>query len=196
MEKTSTERILSTPGRLLEMRGATTLKPGKTIHASETAHGKWLLVDLRSSSERATGYIAGSEHIPMESLPAMAERLQRRHRTLVLVCQSGQRARTAQETLARLQIDSVVLEDGIHGWKKAGLPVSRKTSSRWSIERQVRLIAGLLVLLGAILSVVLDRHWVLLCAFIGAGLSFAGASDTCLLAHGLELLPWNRPQEY
>jgi len=66
--------------------------------------------------------------------------------------------------------------------------------SRFSLERQVRLIAGLLVLAGVVLSLAVERNWILLAGFVGAGLTFAGLTDICLMAGLLMRMPWNKPR--
>lgn len=62
---------------------------------------------------------------------------------------------------------------------------------RWGLERQVRLVAGGLVLAG-----VLASRWapksVLLAGGIGAGLTASALTDTCTMARLLSALPYNR----
>ena len=67
-------------------------------------------------------------------------------------------------------------------------------NTRWALERQVRLIAGLLVLIGTALALGVNRHWVYLAGFVGLGLTFAGLSDICPMAVLLCRMPWNRPR--
>ena len=60
-----------------------------------------------------------------------------------------------------------------------------------SLERQVRIAAGSLVLTGAIHSLV-HPWWIGLSGFVGAGLMFAGITDTCGMGMVLARMPWNR----
>ncbi len=60
------------------------------------------------------------------------------------------------------------------------------------LNRQVRIAAGSLVLLGVGLGWFVHRGFYGLSAFIGAGLVFAGITDFCGLCRVLALLPWNR----
>ena len=83
---------------------------------------------------------------------------------------------------------------GTNGWVKSGLPLVASTKSRWSLERQVRLAAGLLVLAGSVLAIVANARWAYVPAFIGLGLIFAGVTDLCGMAALLGRLPWNRPR--
>ena len=80
---------------------------------------------------------------------------------------------------------------GTDAWAAAGLPtvVNRKI---WSLERQVRLAAGLLVLIGAVLGFAVHRYFFGLCAFVGCGLTFAGLTNWCGMGMLLARMPWNR----
>lgn len=73
----------------------------------------------------------------------------------------------------------------------AGLPVVRGKKAV-SLERQVRITAGSLVLIGAILGYFVHPYWIGLSAFIGAGLAFAGITDTCGMGMMLARMPWNQ----
>lgn len=69
---------------------------------------------------------------------------------------------------------------------------STATGKRWSIERQVRVWAGFVVLTGTILSVTLHPLWVYLSMFAGAMLIFAALTDLCPVVYVLRKMPWNR----
>jgi hypothetical protein len=111
---------------------------------------------------------------------------------IVLVCQGGKRARMVAGLIEPCRADVTVLDGGTAAWSAAGLPLVASVKSRFSLERQVRLVAGLLVLIGVVLSLTIQRNWVFLAAFVGAGLSFAGLSDICLMAGLLTRMPWNQ----
>lgn len=151
------------------------------------------IVDVRSAGEFAAAHIAASHNIPFDALPSVGRELgEAGVDGLVLVCQSGARARSALSLLQAAGVQSAsVLEGGLHAWEAAGLPIERG-SGVWSIERQVRAIAGGLVLVGAVGSVVAWRPLVYLSAAVGGGLLYAGVSDNCTLAKVLTRLPYNR----
>jgi rhodanese-related sulfurtransferase len=86
-----------------------------------------------------------------------------------------------------------VLEGGTAAWMNVGLPVVASVKTRWSLERQVRLGAGLLVLAGVILGVLISAYWLLLSGFVGMGLTFAGLTDICPMGILLGKMPWNHP---
>jgi len=165
-----------------------------TVTVSELRHRAAtpvLLVDVRSNSEFASGHIPGAVNIPMDQIEARLDDLDR-SLPIVLICQTGNRARMTAGLLEPCQRQVTVLEGGTKAWTHAGLPVVATVKTRWSLERQVRLGAGLLVLTGTILALAVDPRWIYLCGFVGAGLTFAGLTDICLMAFGLERMPWNR----
>ncbi len=64
-----------------------------------------------------------------------------------------------------------------------------------SLERQVRIAAGTLVLVGSALGAFVHPYWIGLAAFAGAGLVFAGVTDTCGMAMFLARMPWNQVRD-
>ena len=60
-----------------------------------------------------------------------------------------------------------------------------------SLERQVRIVAGLMVFAGSLLAIT-NPWWLIVPGFIGAGLAFAGITDTCGMAMILARMPWNQ----
>ena len=84
-----------------------------------------------------------------------------------------------------------VLRGGISEWERTGAPLNRGAGGRWAMERQVRLVAGSIVLASVAASAVFGPlKWV--AAAVGAGLTFAAVTDSCLMARLLALLPYNR----
>ena len=157
------------------------------------SHPEVRLLDVRTPGEYETAHIRGAYNVPLDLLgehgaeirAAVAE-------PVVLVCQSGQRAKKAEAALAAAGMPNLhVLAGGVTGWMAAGNPVVRGRI-RMSLERQVRIVAGSLVALGALLALALDPLFAILPAFVGSGLVFAGVSDTCMMGMALARLPWNR----
>lgn len=114
---------------------------------------------------------------------------------IVLICKSGTRAGMVSAMMRQCRPDVSVLEGGTVAWEKAGFPLVVTAKTRWSLERQVRLIAGLSVLFGAILALALDVRWVYLSGFVGLGLTFAGLSDICAMGILLGKMPWNAARQ-
>jgi hypothetical protein len=94
--------------------------------------------------------------------------------------------------LSKENIPSCVLEDGMRGWKEAGLPTEVNRTGVISLERQVRIVAGSMAAIGGILALLVNPYWALLSTFVGCGLVFAGVTDTCGMALLLARLPFNR----
>lgn len=149
------------------------------------------LIDVRSPGEFAAGHIPGAVNIPMEQAEARLADMSR-HEPVVLVCQSGNRAGMTCEWLSKEHPEVLVLEGGTHAWVEAGEPVVRSTSTRWSLERQVRLTAGLLVLAGVVLSLTVNPAWLYLSGLVGLGLTFAGLTNVCGMAALFSVMPWNK----
>lgn len=145
------------------------------------------LIDVREYPEFAGGHLPGARLIPLGELDARQAELDP-SRPIVLLCKGGGRAKKAAEALARTGCEHLVtLDGGTDAWIAAGLPVEREARAPWSLERQVRLVAGLLVLIGLFIP-----PWPFLSAFVSAGLVFAALTNTCGMALLLAKLPWNR----
>ena len=151
------------------------------------------VVDVRTPAEFETAHIPGSYNVPIEVLdkhsPEIATSLDREDH-VVLVCRSGQRSTKAQALLRNAGLTSGrVLDNGITDWEGRGFAVDRG-KQRWDLERQVRLLAGSVVLSSVLGSVAVPRlKWV--AAAIGGGLTYAALSNTCAMATALSKLPYN-----
>ena len=149
------------------------------------------LVDVREYPEFAAGHIAGAILVPLSVLPERAGNLPR-DVPITLMCRSGKRSGLAQTKLRELGFTHVNhLVGGINAWTEAGMPLESQAHPPWSLERQVRLVAGLLVLVGLALSYVW-KPAIVLSWLIPAGLVFAALTDTCAMGMLLAKLPWNR----
>jgi rhodanese-related sulfurtransferase len=152
------------------------------------------VVDVRTPGEFETAHITGSYNAPLDLLdkhrPEIAQHLDQ-DQDVVLVCRSGQRSAKAAELLREAGLTSgSVLENGITDWEGRGFAVDRGVQ-RWELERQVRLVAGSVVLSSVVGSVAVPRlKW--LAAAIVAGLTYAAISNTCAMATALSKLPYNR----
>ena len=78
----------------------------------------------------------------------------------------------------------------MEAWKKADQSVN-VGPARWDLERQVRLVAGSLVLGGVAASAIFPKAKYLAGA-IGGGLTFAAVSNTCAMGAALSKLPYNK----
>lgn len=148
------------------------------------------MIDVRTVSEYAAGHIPCAMNIPMDQFESRRKDL-RLEDGMVLVCKGGSRARIVAGWLGE-NAKVRVLEGGTEAWMHDGLETVASVKTRWSLERQVRLGAGLLVLVATVLVVAGVHGAIWLAMFVGAGLTFAGATDICMMGILLAKMPWNQ----
>ncbi|HEX5771106.1 MAG TPA: rhodanese-like domain-containing protein [Nocardioidaceae bacterium] len=150
------------------------------------------VLDVRTPAEFESSHIPGSYNVPLDNLKEHRAEL-RRHLDddVVLVCRTGGRAEQAEKALSEVGLPGLrVLEGGMVAWESAGAPVNRGAQT-WELERQVRLVAGGLVLTSILGSTVVpELKWV--AGFVGGGLTFAALSNTCAMGMLLAKMPWNK----
>ncbi len=150
------------------------------------------LLDVRTPAEFETAHVPGAYNVPLDLLKEHRDEL-RNHldEDVVLICRSGARAAQAERTLAGAGLPNLkILDGGMTAWQAADAPVTRG-APRWDLERQVRLVAGSIVLVSILASVfVPGLKWV--AGFVGAGLTFAALTNTCAMGILLGRLPYNR----
>ncbi len=169
------------------------LRPDELAHLLETSPDVRLL-DVRTPAEYETVHIWGAYNVPLDLLGEHGPEIRATiAEPVVLICQSGQRARKAEAALRAAGMPNLhVLDGGVNGWNAAGHPVVRGVE-RLSLERQVRIVAGGLAALGGLLAVTMNPLFAILPAFVGSGLVFAGVTNTCGMGMLLARLPYNRP---
>ncbi len=171
--------------------------PAPTVHPHDidlSSGNACDLIDVRTVPEFDQVHARGAQCQPLDALDPAAIWNQRRHpeAPLLLICKSGMRAQKAADRFIAAGCGNiVVVEGGTDAWLAAGLPVIRGRLTM-SLERQVRIAAGSLVVLGCVLGWLVNPWCYGLPAFIGAGLVFAGLTDTCAMGMALTYLPWNR----
>ena len=154
--------------------------------------GGAVLIDIRESDEFAREHVPGAQHVPL-SVFNLADFEGDRGKIAIFHCASGARtAEAAPHILGTAFAEVYQLDQGLSGWKKAGLRTVVNRRMPISIQRQVQITAGTLILLGVILGFAVSPWFFALSAFVGAGLTFAGISGTCAMASLLAVMPWNR----
>lgn len=162
----------------------------------ERCQGKSVeLIDVRTPLEFQEVHASMAKNVPLDRLdPAqlMAARNGHADEPVYLICRSGGRGKKACEAFIQAGFSQVInVEGGTQAWEAAGLPVKRGKKVV-SLERQVRIAAGSLVFLGSALAYFVHPYFIALPAFVGAGLVFAGVTDTCGMGLLLAKMPWNR----
>lgn len=150
------------------------------------------LIDVRTPGEFSSSHIEGSVNLPINSslFNDFKDKTQN-FENIIFICQGGTRAKNAcNEILSKSKSELSILKGGLNEWKASGLPTI-DGSGTISLERQVRIAAGMFVLLGTLLGIFISTNYLIIPAFVGAGLMFAGITNTCGLAMILARMPWN-----
>ena len=153
------------------------------------------LIDVRTPAEYDEVHVEGARNVPLDRLDPRAIAAAHAGKTgpIYFVCKSGGRSQKACEQMLAAGVHDVVsVEGGTAACEAAGIGVARSGRKAMSLERQVRICAGGLVVLGAVLGHYVNPAWHALSAFVGAGLVFAGLTDTCGMAMLLAKMPWNQ----
>lgn len=169
----------------------------KSLPAIEVAArlktGRAVLVDIREADEFARRHVAGALSRPLSTFEAAHLKLEPAT-DVVFTCRSGMRTEANCDRLAAAVAgEAFVLQGGLDAWALAGLPVKEDQKAPLEMMRQVQITAGLLVLTGVLLGFFVHPGFFGLSAFVGAGLTFAGATGFCGMARVLQAAPWNRP---
>jgi rhodanese-related sulfurtransferase len=153
------------------------------------------LIDVRTPVEYRELHADPARSVPLDRLDPgalMEARNGSKHEPLYVICRSGSRGRQACEAFQAAGFSNVLnVEGGTLAWEQAGLPVVRGKKAVW-LERQVRIAAGSLVVIGTALGAFVHPAFLGLAGFVGAGLVFAGVTDTCGMGMILARMPWNR----
>ena len=150
------------------------------------------LIDVRTPAEFQEVHVDFARNVPLDQIQPEALLPGGKGEAMYVICRSGSRGKQACQKLEAAGLDVVNVEGGTQAWEAAGLPVVRGTRKVISLERQVRIAAGFLVLVGAVLAMLVHPYFAGLSAFVGAGLMFAGITDTCGMGLLLARMPWNQ----
>jgi len=150
------------------------------------------VIDVRTPVEFAEVHVPQARSVPLDELKPGSLQLAK-EQPVYLLCRSGQRATKAAEKFAKEGFTQpVVVAGGTLAWIEANLPVTRSAVKVISLERQVRIVAGAIVLSGVLLSRLVNFNFIWLSGFVGAGLVFAGITDFCGMGLLLAKMPWNK----
>ncbi|MFK4149656.1 rhodanese-like domain-containing protein [Streptomyces sp. NPDC004065] len=177
--------------------------PAPTALAPAQAHSRLhelTVIDVRTPGEYAGGHLPGALNIPLDqldrALPDIRDAAERGE--VLVVCASGARSENACRMLAKSGVRTATLVGGTSAWAAQGHDLHRPAACEarpgWAMERQVRLTAGSVVLLGLALGEFVHPAFRLLSAGIAGGLVFSAVTNTCGMAALLARLPHNRPR--
>jgi rhodanese-related sulfurtransferase len=153
------------------------------------------LIDVRTPAEYRSFHVEYAVNAPLDSLDPKAIMTSRNGssgRPLYVVCHRGSNSQKACERFVECGFDNVVsVEGGTLACAEQGLPIKRGRKAI-SLECQVRILAGFFVILGVLLGFAASPYFTILSAIMGAGLMYAGITDSCPMAMSLARMPWNR----
>ena len=151
-----------------------------------------VVIDVREPAEFAGEHIAGARLVSLSTFdPARVP--QEAGKKIVLHSRTGNRwAQAGHKLLGAGYTEVYHLREGLESWKAAGYDTERSSQARISLDRLVQITAGSLILLGTLLGAFVSPWCLLLSGFVGAGLAFAGITNTCGMAMLLAKLPYNR----
>jgi rhodanese-related sulfurtransferase len=151
-----------------------------------------IIIDVREPAEFATKHIKGATLLPLGKITA--NDLPNTDKKIVIYCLKGARGNSACVKITDQDNSKVIynLTGGIEAWQEAGKPVEKGNSNVLPLDRQVQLTIGTLALTGSLAGYFYDPIFMLIPAFLGAGLTFSGLSGTCGLALLMAKMPWNQ----
>ena len=162
------------------------------------------IVDVRTVAEVNALALPDCLHIPLHELTPARLRADitksgkngkngKNGSSIYLLCQSGKRAEMAADQLQdQLDAELIIIEGGINALRDAQIPLQQSGKAVMSLERQVRIAAGFLVFSGVLLGSLFNPGFYWISGFVGAGLMFAGITDTCMMGMLIARMPWNR----
>ncbi len=152
--------------------------------------GKAVLIDVRESEEYGAQRIALARLQPLSVLRHLPQD-DDRDKAAIYFCNSGRRTSAAVQRLEeRGHAKTYILENGLEGWKKAGLAVETSPGP-WPLTRQVHAVAGALIIIFLLLGQKMPLFR-LFAVFIGFGLLTSGLTGACGMALLLKKMPWNK----
>ena len=184
----------------------------QTIGARElddNGPGQGIIIDVRTKMEHDEKHLGRAHaHMPLDQLNPRDFMLRHgldRDAHVYVLCRSGARAKQAADKFLADGFSNIhVVEGGIVACEECGVPVQgrateaglsaavMKTAGALPLERQVRIAAGLIAGLGALLGLAVHPVFTLIPLFVGGGLVFSGVTDRCGLALVLTRAPWNK----
>ncbi len=168
-----------------------------TVHQlmESNGHDCAEIIDVRTPVEFREVRAVTARNVPLDVLDPhtiMKDRNGSADEPLYVICKAGMRAEKARQKFAAAGFTQVInIEGGTDAWANAGLPVVRGKKAV-SLERQVRIAAGFIVLVGAMLGIFVHPGFAGISAFVGAGLMFAGITDSCPMGMMIGRMPWNQ----
>ena len=182
MTTTTTDRATATSATITPTEAARLVQQGAAR-----------IVDVREPDEYRREHVAGTALFPSSVFSVSGFPAPESGRQTLVMCRSGGRAGKVAEALrAAGRTDVRVIEGGITGWSKAGLPAERDVRAPLPLMRQVMITVGAMLLGLTALAFAVSPWFLAAIGAVAAGLLFAGLTGICALATVLSKMPWNR----
>ena len=156
------------------------------------------LIDVRTPVEYREVHAEPARLVPLDALDPraiMEARDGTKDEPLYMICRSGGRGRQAAERFHAAGFTQRRERGGGHDGLGAGRAARRpraRRSSRWS--GRCGSPPARWSMLGTALGAFVHPAFLALSGFVGAGLVFAGVTDTCGMGMMLARMPWNRAE--
>lgn len=151
-----------------------------------------VVIDIREPGEYRREHIPGSVNVPVAKL-ASTDFSADKNKIALFHCRSGNRTKQMKDTILACGFkETYCLPQGLEQWKECKMPLICDANAPLDIMRQVQIAAGGLVLTGVLLAYFFSPYFILISAFVGAGLMNAGMTGSCYMAKLLSYMPWNK----
>jgi rhodanese-related sulfurtransferase len=109
------------------------------LEALRSAQPALRMIDVRTPTEFAAGYIDGSYNVPLPDLSGHQRELTSADvGPVVLICRSGRRAETASEHLHAAGLHDIhVLDGGVLAWEASGRPLRHVGTARGNDDERI-----------------------------------------------------------
>ena len=164
-----------------------------------------VIIDVRTKMEHDEKRLRCNHiHLPLDQIDVQdfAKKNNLNHDSeIYFLCRSGGRARQAADKFANAGYKNLkIIDGGLTACEACGEAVegyvamscNSKTNCKISLERQVRIAAGILTFCGTLLGIIFHPIFLIIPLFVGGGLTFAGLTDRCGMALLLTKAPWNK----
>jgi rhodanese-related sulfurtransferase len=158
-----------------------------------------VLIDVRSPVEFESKHIKGSFNIPIDDLSvnSMKELIKRKkiktNEEIYFICKSGMRAKLAQQKMEDSKHPIVCVDKGLDGIDSGeGIEYNYGSRGGISLERQVRITIGFLMLAGILAGAFIHPLAYGFSGLISLGFLISGITDWCGMALLIAKMPWNK----
>ncbi len=150
------------------------------------------IVDVREAVEYQSEHLEGTVNVPLSCLAKSLEKI-KKDGPVYLLCRSGARSNQAAQELQKNGYEKIVIvEGGLESLKPLGCALIKGETKAWAMDRQVRLGAGLMTLIGILGFWLIHPGFLFLPVFVSCGLIFSAVTNTCGMAMILGRCPWNQ----